>query len=296
MKNEKIKNRENEDSSELLEHLKSLVVINKGGAVVLFISVPIGFFLGRIFNIDIPTGLLITLSVFALTISTYIYLLTKKVHNLSDLENTCLGYFISNIFLYTLIIHYIGGIEGLGIIIYSFVIVEASIMLPRKKALFVILTAIICYSSLGFLEYFGIIPHHEFFLTGFHAYNNIRYLIFAIIMGAVFGFNYSGFITSNFSNVYKKISSSLIKERKELVKTQTQLKETRDTLEIRVEARTKELKELAQNLEQQVKERTKELQGKLQDLEKFQRFTVGRELKMSELKEKIKGLEKKEEG
>lgn len=43
MENEKIKNRENENSSELLEHLKSLVVINKGGVVVLFIGVPIVF-------------------------------------------------------------------------------------------------------------------------------------------------------------------------------------------------------------------------------------------------------------
>lgn len=70
-----------------------------------------------------------------------------------------------------------------------------------------------------------------------------------------------------------------------------ELEEAKDTLEIRVEARTKELKELSESLEEKVKERTKELRERLEELEKFHRVTVGRELKMVELKEKIKKLE-----
>lgn len=53
-----------------------------------------------------------------------------------------------------------------------------------------------------------------------------------------------------------------------------------------------EFKTLQENLEKKVKERTKELQKRVAELEKFHELTVGRELKMIELKKKIKELEK----
>lgn len=70
-----------------------------------------------------------------------------------------------------------------------------------------------------------------------------------------------------------------------------EIQEAKTTLEIRVRARTKELQELADNLEQQVQERTKELRERLEELERFHQLTVGRELKMIELKKKIKEKE-----
>lgn len=69
-----------------------------------------------------------------------------------------------------------------------------------------------------------------------------------------------------------------------------ELEEAKSVLEIKVQARTKALKELAESLERQVQERTKELQDRIDELEKFRKLTVGRELKMIELKEEIKKL------
>ena len=43
-------------------------------------------------------------------------------------------------------------------------------------------------------------------------------------------------------------------------------------------------------LEKQVQEKTEELQKKIEDLHKFHRLTVGRELKMVELKKEIEEL------
>lgn len=71
------------------------------------------------------------------------------------------------------------------------------------------------------------------------------------------------------------------------------LEEEKRVLEIKVKARTQELEESAKNLDEKVKERTKELQERVEELEKFHRLTVGRELKMFELKEEIEGLKKK---
>jgi len=76
----------------------------------------------------------------------------------------------------------------------------------------------------------------------------------------------------------------------EIKKTKEALEEEKSVLEIKVAARTRALKELADTLEFQVQERTKELRQKLEELEKFHQLTVGRELKMKELKEEIEKL------
>ncbi len=72
------------------------------------------------------------------------------------------------------------------------------------------------------------------------------------------------------------------------------LEETKDILQIKVKARTKELEKLAESLEEKVKQRTKELQERVNELERFHKLTVGRELRMIELKKEIKKLKKKQ--
>jgi methyl-accepting chemotaxis protein len=56
---------------------------------------------------------------------------------------------------------------------------------------------------------------------------------------------------------------------------------------------TMDLQELYVGLEQKVKERTEKLDQKIAELEKFQKLTVGRELKMIELKKELDGLKGK---
>ncbi len=60
-----------------------------------------------------------------------------------------------------------------------------------------------------------------------------------------------------------------------------------------VEEKTKALEKTKAELEEKVLERTKELQERIEELEKFNKFSVDRELKMVELKEKLKEIESK---
>lgn len=52
------------------------------------------------------------------------------------------------------------------------------------------------------------------------------------------------------------------------------------------------LKKLQQNLEEKVRERTRQLEERLNELERFRRLTLGRELRMVELKKEIERLKK----
>lgn len=89
----------------------------------------------------------------------------------------------------------------------------------------------------------------------------------------------------------KEILERKVKERTdELEKTRKKLEEAKTVLEIKVKARTKELNEFTEDLEGQIEKRTKEFQERVEELEKFHKITVGRELKMIELKKEIKKM------
>ncbi len=80
---------------------------------------------------------------------------------------------------------------------------------------------------------------------------------------------------------------------KNIIKITEGLKQEKDILSIKVKARTRQLKEQAERLEAENKKKTEKLKEKLDEMKRFQRLTIGRELKMKELKEKIEKLKKK---
>ena len=93
----------------------------------------------------------------------------------------------------------------------------------------------------------------------------------------------SGFLNQAANKIYTS--------REELEKSKEELEDAKTCLEIKIRARTRELIELNESLEQRVEERTQEMQKRVDELNRFYKLTVGRELKMVELKKEIKELE-----
>jgi hypothetical protein len=87
--------------------------------------------------------------------------------------------------------------------------------------------------------------------------------------------NITSDIISNKNNELSYLFSLIVEKTKKLADSKKKLREYNKILEKNVEARTKELKE------------------KVDTLEKFHKLVVGRELKMKELKERIKDAENK---
>jgi hypothetical protein len=280
--------------TEMADLLKAVIYVDKRALLFLFVAVFLMLVVTLGFKIAVPSGIIFAFLTLVLTIffaNLFLYgHLPVKPRTFDEFENSLVGFYFVHLLVYTIIVHYLGGVEWIGVIIYFFLIVEASIILSRKKALIVTLGATIFYTSLLFLEYFGILPHHRFFVFAPNPHQNLLYLFLTILTAALIGFHYCSYLIGTFSGMFRRISDDLRKERKELIKAKKELEESKAILEIKVRARTKELEELTQSLEEQVRERTKELQEKLEELERFQRLAVGRELKMIELKKEIKRL------
>ena len=88
------------------------------------------------------------------------------------------------------------------------------------------------------------------------------------------------------------LANVLDRQEKKLKEKNLSLEEAKSSLEVKVVDREKSLKELAISLEDQVLARVKELENKMLELENFNKLVVERELKMIELKKKIKDFKR----
>ena len=126
-----------------------------------------------------------------------------------------------------------------------------------------------------------------FYYSRVHSLVKFHHFIFTLPL-----FLIGGYFAGKYNEIKTAYSRKLEKEVKERTK---ELEEANAVLEIKVRARTRALEEEKELLDEKVKKRTKELQARIDELERFHRLTVGRELKMIELKKEIKRLKEKSE-
>ncbi|MEI6597111.1 MAG: hypothetical protein WCL13_02775 [bacterium] len=220
-------------------------------------------------------------------ISAFIFkIIIKRAKTVSKVNNVYFLYSaVFELGLLTIIVFTAGGgIMWIGAIFYFFTIIYSNIVLPKIKGNLISLIAFFWFGGLACLQYFKIIPFLPYVTFSETLYSNFNYF-FTTLSFILLCFILSGLSTNILTDLLRKRTA-------DLEKLKLQLEEAKAVLEIKVSARTRELKEIADNLDEQVKERTKDLEKKMKDLKRFQSLSVGRELKMIELKEKIKDAKK----
>lgn len=257
-------------------------------------TLTIGFALGLTFLLGVWRGAATSPILFLVFLLFLITILFNYLHRkIKDLKKTENLYFINAVFeiiLITAIIHYTGGIEWIGIVFFVPIIVQANIVLSIKKGMAASLLSLFSFAGLVFLEYAGVLPHYKFLSSEPANYRNFSYISLTIIAGVGFALFYTAFIASVFSRQLKTAVHNIGQEKERAASARQELEEAKTALEVKVRARTEELEKQAGDLESQVQARTQDLQQKIDELEKFNRLTIGRELKMIELKKEIRRL------
>jgi len=269
--------------NEFEDLVSKLSTIFKTERIIEFFALVFALIFQRVFKVPFPDGMLMIL--FCLFLTPFFFdPLLKRQKSIESVEAVCFAYWALNITLISLIFYFVGNIWWLGVLIFISPIAHSNILLPRKKGLALVIYAAACCISLALLEFFMIIPHHQFFSVSEGTLRNPFYLLSSLILILVL-FPYAAYLTSSSSQILRKRT-------KELGEVYEKLEDAKTTLEIKVRARTEELNEINKELEQKITERTKELQNRIVELEKIHQITINRELKMIELKRELDKFKK----
>ncbi|RXG65996.1 HD-GYP domain-containing protein [Candidatus Atribacteria bacterium 1244-E10-H5-B2] len=142
-----------------------------------------------------------------------------------------------------------GGILWIGPIFFTFIILYASLLSFPREAFIIVLITFICYSSVIFLQYLGLIPYKEFFKLTPYLYKDSQYVTITILVG--------GFIFFIFFLTGKNFSQRLKQKNTELAQAKKGLEEWNIKLEEKVRLRTLELIKLNEDLKQDMTKRKK---------------------------------------
>lgn len=187
---------------------------------------------------------------------------TKRIKGISAINNFHLFWIVCELFMLTLIIHFIGGIMWVGPFFYLFFALYENFLFGKRQRIAMLFLTIVFYVGLVFLEFFKFIPTYKVFSLP-NLYEDLDYVISTIVVTSgmiIFSFLASDIFRTELENKIGQI----FKINRSLLDTQKSLERT-----------------------------NKELLERMKELEKINKFAVGRELKISELKEKIEELEKK---
>lgn len=222
-------------------------------------------------NVKFSFAAMILLFVIFIAINIILHFAQKKVeNNFSKPLLAVISYaqIIIELVFFTIIMHSAGGVESISTIFFFLPVVSASLIFGSGGSVLTAIASSFLVNLLIIAEYYGVISHIprygtptiEFQSLAIALTKTITISIFYVIVGAFSGYG----------------AKMLLRREKSF------------------EEKTCLLDEQTKNLEKRGRElaaANQELDSKVTELERFQRQAVGRELKMVELKNKIKRLE-----
>jgi len=180
------------------------------------------------------------------------------------IDNMHFSYYFLGIFYVTGLVHYLGGIEWVGFILYVFDIVYGNVLLSRARGAFVTGLIMVNFVALGFLEYKGIMPHREFLLPEFTSYRNFQFFVTMCILVGGGVFFVLSFLTGLFTKISEDREKSILDSKKRFEVKSKELEKIAGALRKKV-AENKYIKRTAMGY---VEKKEAELLSVKEDLEK----------------------------
>jgi hypothetical protein len=192
----------------------------------------------------------------------------------------------------TAFFYFSGTANKLLIILYIVPIMVGTILYKAKGIIFCTLSTFVLYTGLVFLEYFGLMPL-VFLEAASQGTGKLLRGETGLIKSQIIGFNlymlaasiYAGYI----AGLFRKREKNLIGQKKELVEKTKVLTQTKDRLQSAL-VKSDMSRRAATKAREEMERANVEMKKKVQELERFYRVTVGREVKMEDLKSEIKKL------
>jgi signal transduction histidine kinase len=165
------------------------------------------------------------------------------------LNRLLVSYFLVELSIITLLVHFTGGADWVGVLFYTFPILYAYVVLPRVQARWVAWASSLLFLSVIFLEWRGIVPHHELFGPPPH-WLNLPYLIATGLVGTGGGYFLVANTSSHFSRMLTSKAEALAKANRDLREATGELRVHREELERLVQLRTRDLERARDELVQ----------------------------------------------
>jgi len=221
----------------------------------------------------------------------------RRIEDISDraLIFVSLGQVVLDQIVYAFILYYTSTVEKIAFLLFYLTILIASSLYKTRGIVLAGCLAVVLHTTVLLAEYNNIIPHIIAY-QGTVWFGNPymtrgRIVAFAFYMGVAVLFSAA---LSNFNRKREEELSlqrdKLISQGEILQKETVELTKTKDYLH---EALTKSDKARTdlEKAQVEINKTNLELKAKIGELEKFNQMTIGREIKMKELKEKIKTIE-----
>lgn len=133
------------------------------------------------------------------------------------------AFFVAEVVLITVLVHFMGGSEWIGNIFYLFTVLYANFFLPRLHGAVVTGWVVACYSGLVLLESSGLLPHRSLFQLTVPAYRSAPYNVATILAGVVGIYVVVAFTVRTFAAIYARKNRELAARERELAELSRKL-------------------------------------------------------------------------
>jgi len=253
----------------------------------------------------LPTNPLISLVIFSVLLFNFgcwLYL-RRPPEKIADLSLKILKFsqVAAEQLAITTFLYFSGTVNKLFLITYIIPILVGAGLYKARGIVFATFSTFILYTSLVLLEYFGLTPSVSPEAASQSAGKLLKGEL-ALAKGQIIGFNlyvlaisiYAGYV----ANLFRGREKKLVVQTNELVqKTQLLTQQAQELMQAKNQIQSALVKSdvarsAANKARDELENANLELKQKIEELEKFYKVTVGREVRMAELKSEIKEFKK----